>query len=304
MKISVLFVGQLHDKGFNASALAGVEAEQSAGLHDIDIVQGIPWDEAVIVEHLVKAATNSDFVIFVGGQGNAVTPNVAREYPDKRFAVIQGAVTGPNLFSYEVKQEESAFLAGILAAKWTRTGIVGHLSGHRVKPGLKGRAAFAAGVRHANESVRLLTSFCGTQDDSDVTRVWAESQIAEGADVIFTMLNGARDGAIDACRATNAYQIGNATDWCAKVPDVFIGSAIAHIGFAIRKSIEDAESGHNPTEIIEIGLSDGDAVSLSFKDDIGEEARNAISSAENAIRAGTLSVPASFDGPEFEVTPS
>lgn len=50
----------------------------------------------------------------------------------------------------------------------TRSGTVGHLSGHRVRPGLKGRAAFVAGVRHTDPEIRVLTGFCGTQDDNAV----------------------------------------------------------------------------------------------------------------------------------------
>lgn len=301
MKISVLFVNLLDDKGFNASAFTGVEAEQLAGRHDIKVVHGIPWDETEIAKRMEEAAENSDFVIFVGGQGDTVAPKVALQYPNKRFAVIQGSVTGPNLFSYEVKQEESAFLAGILAAMSTRTGIVGHLSGNRVKPGLKGRAAYAAGVRYARKDVRLLTSFCGDQDDNAIVKIWIDSQIDAGADVIFTMLNAGRFSAIDSCRARKVHQIGNATDWCAKDPDVFIGSAIAHIGLAVRSSIADAEADRSPVEPTKIGFNDDNAVSLSLREDITTEVRAAIANAEKAVKSGTLTVPDSYDGPEFVV---
>jgi basic membrane protein A len=59
--------------------------------------------------------------------------------PQIKFVVTQGAVVGANLCSYEVLQEESAYLGGVLAALTTRTGVVGHMSGIRVRPGLKGR---------------------------------------------------------------------------------------------------------------------------------------------------------------------
>ena len=52
--------------------------------------------------------------------------------------MTQGLVQGSNLSSYDVLQEESAYLAGVLAALTTRTGVVGHMSGIRVPPGLKG----------------------------------------------------------------------------------------------------------------------------------------------------------------------
>lgn len=301
MKISAFFVGELHDNGFNASALVGVEAEQSNGRHEIDVISGIPYDQTIMAARLSDVAEQSDFVIFIGGQGDNVMPKIAGSHLDKRFAVIQGSVDGPNLFSYEVKQEQSAFLAGIFAAHFTKSGVIGHLSGHRVKPGLKGQAAYVAGAKSANKDVSILTSFCGTQDDCDITRAWAGAQISDRADVIFTMLNGARDGAIDACRTAGVHQIGNAMDWCAEAPDVFVASAIARIDTAVRLAIEDASTAVSHTDKIEIGLNDGDAVYLRLCDAIGDDLRTTVEAAENALKAGDYVIPETYDGPEYEL---
>ncbi len=253
-----------------------------------------------MAERLIETTESSDFVIFIGGQGDKVTPKIAAQYPNKRFAVIQGSVSGPNLFSYEVKQEESAFLAGVLAANFSSTGIVGHLSGHRVKPGLKGRAAFVAGVKYADRDISVLTSFCGTQDDNDITRIWADAQISDGADVIFTMLNGARNVANDACRAAKVHQIGNAMDWCKEVPDVFIASAIARIDTAVLKAIKDADEDIAITEKLEIGLNDDDAVFLTLRADINEAIRATIIDAENVLKAHEYAIPELYDGLDYE----
>ena len=60
------------------------------------------------------------------------------EFPDVRFTVVQGALTGPNVASYEVLQEQSAWLAGAAAGLLTETGVVGHISGIRAPPGSEG----------------------------------------------------------------------------------------------------------------------------------------------------------------------
>ncbi|UUZ78497.1 BMP family ABC transporter substrate-binding protein [Polaromonas sp. P1(28)-13] len=96
-----------------------------------------------------------------GGQNNEACAEVAARFPKVKFVVTQGAVTSTNLASYDVLQEESAYLGGVLTALTTRTGVVGHMSGIRVRPGLKGRAAYAAGVRATNPNVKLLTNFSG-----------------------------------------------------------------------------------------------------------------------------------------------
>lgn len=302
MKISVIFVGELRDNGFNQCALDGVErVQREAGDAEIEIVSGVSYDPHSMEEALRKAAERSGGVVFIGGQGNRVAPAVAEDFGDCAFAVVQGNVAGANLASYDVLQEQSAFLAGVLAARMTRTGTVGHLSGHRVVPGLKGRAAFAAGVQHADQTVRLVTGFCGTQDDSAVTEAWARAIAREGADILFTMLNAARRGAISACRATGMRQIGNAVDWCAIDPEIFIASAVARIDLGVLRAIEDIRNDLRPGKILELGLRES-AVRLSMASDVPDVTRDEIADLTRQISNGDISVDAVYHGPEFEAT--
>ncbi|MEK9725497.1 MAG: BMP family protein [Rhodospirillaceae bacterium] len=300
MKIAAFFVGELHDQGFNASALTGVEAVRAKGAHEVTVHADIPYDRDVMLMRLDAAAADADCVLFIGGQGDRVTPEIAARHADTRFSVIQGSIHGPNIFSYEVRQEESAFLAGVFAALWSPSGVVGHLSGHRVSPGLRARAAFVAGAQHARPDVRVLTSFCGSQDDNAVTKRWALHQFADGAEILFTMLNGGRRGAIEACREAGRPQIGNATDWCGIEPDVFIASAVADIGAGIKRAVEDAENGIEPAEKVTIGLMDGSAVALRCRDDVTDGVLGAVREIERELAGGRLSVPESYDGPEYQ----
>lgn len=300
MRIAVFFVGEVMDRGFNASALAGVEAARDQGLAELLIVRGVPYDQTAIRDSLHAVLPGVEGLIFVGGQGNLAVPRIAAEYPDHHFAIVQGAHLGANLASYDLRQEDSAFLAGVLAARTSRTGIVAHLSGHRVKPGLKGRAAFVAGVRRVAPDMPVLTAFCGTQDDSSVTRQWAAAQAAAGADVLFTMLNAARDGAIDACRDTGMRQIGNALDWVGMIPDVFCASALARIDRAVTRAVTDMVAGHVPKTIVEMGLAgDENFVGLSLHPGLESDHRAAISEVEAQIATGAIAVPVTYDGPEF-----
>lgn len=300
-RLAVVFIGELHDAGFNAAALAGVERAIARHDADIAIVSGIAYDLDAMRERLAATISTVDAIVFIGGQGNVVVPELAGSHPQKRFAIVQGEKTAANLASYSVRQEESAFLAGVLAAGLTQTGTVAHLSGHRVRPGLLGRAAFVAGVAHANADVSVLTAFCGTQDDSRITEQWAAAEIAAGADVLFTMLNAARSGAIAACRAAGIRQIGNALDWVATDPAVFIASAIARIDLGVERAIDDLCKDVMPDSVVELGLADGDYVSLSLAEDVPPELATQIGHTADAIRSGRLRVPDDYTGPEFNL---
>jgi basic membrane protein A len=300
MRISIFFVGEVHDDGFNASALKGALHARDAGLAQISVIEGVPYEEDVIRSRLAEAMAACDGLVFIGGQGDVATPAVAADHPDKRFAIVQGHKTAPNLACYDVLQEETAFLAGALAALITRTGVVGHLSGHRVRPGLKGRAAFAAGVSHIDPQIKLLTAFCGTQDDNAISNAWASAEISAGADVIFTMLNAARQGAIEACRAGGALQIGNALDWVARVPEVFVASAMARIDLGVERAIADMVAGDVPPGIVALGLGQADYGHLSMGAAVPPEIRARIEELASRIRAGQIAIPETYAGPEFQ----
>jgi basic membrane protein A len=301
VNIAIIFVGALDDRGFNQCALDGAERMRDAAEAMIEIIDGIPYDPSAMTKAARDAAARSDGVIFIGGQGNLIMPAVADAFPDCAFAVVQGNVTGANLASYDVLQEQSAFLAGAFAARISQSGVVGHLSGHRVAPGLKGRAAFASGVRHMDASVGLVTGFCGTQDDSVTTQAWSRAIVGEGADVLFTMLNAARDGATRACRATGIRQIGNATDWCAFDPVTFAASAVARIDMGVERAVTDMLASIHPKIVVELGLADG-AVSLALAPDIEGSLRDEMAALTSLIASGQLRVKTSYDGPEFEYT--
>ena len=306
LRVATIVVGAQRDGGFNEAALDGLTAAERLPGVRLEGVLGAPYDPPAMAAALDEAATQvgaGGLVVFIGGQGDRVTPEAAARWPDRRFCVVQGSVTGPNLSSVHVRQEDSAFLAGVLAASLSRTGVVGHLSGHRVAPGLRGRAAYAAGVRHADPTARVLTAFCGTQDDKTRAGRWAAAALAAGADILFTMLNGARDGATAACRAAGAQQIGNARDWVAVDPGVFVASALARIDLAVARAIEDALAGKPMGGEVSMGLRDaGDGlapVGLVLRADVPASARARVAEAEALLRSGAVSPPPTYDGPEF-----
>jgi basic membrane protein A len=303
LRVAALFAGRIDDGGFMEAGYRGlVAAHERLGV-------GIAWRDRINPERdLLQAALRglavdgAAMVIAHGGQNNDAAKAVAPEFPGTKFVVTQGNVIGPNLASYEVLQEESAFLAGALAGWTTSTGIVGHMSGIRVAPGLKGRAAFAGGLAHANPGARLLTNFSGSQDDNVLSKRVASAMIDTRADIIFTMLNAGRAGAIEACRERSVKQIGNVRDWVATMPDVFVASALADSGVALLRAVEDLLSGTLRTNAIErIGLKRPEAVRLTISPFVPADIRKRIDALAEEVKDGAVTVPTTWSGSEFAV---
>lgn len=300
-RIAALFAGRIDDRGFMEAGYKGLAAAKDQFGAEISWADGVKPERPLLEEVLRKlAADKPALVVAHGGQNNDAARTVAGEFPDVSFVVTQGNVTGANLASYEVLQEESAFLAGMLAGFTTRTGTVGHMSGIRVVPGLKGRAAFANGVAFAAPNVKLLTNFSGNQDDSALSKKVALAMADAGADIIFTMLNAGRTGAIEACRERKIAQIGNVGDWVATTPDVFVASAIADSGLAVLAACEDMMQGKfQPGTIKKVGLSRPAAVRLSTGPGVPQAVRERLDQAAADIVSGMLVVSTQWEGPEF-----
>ena len=136
LSVGALFAGRIDDRGFMEAGWRGLErARTELGVKTSHIDRIQPKKELLAAALVKLAEAGADLVVAHGGQNNEACAEVAARFPAVKFVVTQGAVTHANLASYDVLQEESAYLGGVLAALTTRTGVVGHMSGIRVRPG-------------------------------------------------------------------------------------------------------------------------------------------------------------------------
>ncbi len=297
--IRAVFFGRPGAGAFNAAGVAGL-ARASARL---GVAVDTIWspDPARRIDVLREAAEAAALVIAHGGQGEAPVAAVAPDCPGTRFAVTQGRIAGPNIACFEVLQEHSAFLAGALAGWWAQGRPVAHLSGEPVPPGLRGRAAFVAGVEHAAPGTRVLTGFCGNQHDPALAERWTEAQCAAGAVLQFAMLDGGRPGAMAALRRHGARAIGNVHDWTLEDP-AFLASAVADNGWCIDAAL--AAHLADDWRDARIGAEQPAAVRLALAPDVPPALAARCAALAEQIAAGRIVVPEHYDGPEFMPPPA
>ncbi len=292
-RIVAVFFGRPGSGSFNAAGVAGLaRAADRHGLTPETVWEPEPAQRAGTI---ADAAMRADLVIAHGGQGEAGVRAVAERFPRVAFAVTQGRIAGPNIGCFEVLQEHSAFLAGALAGWWMRGEVAAHLSGERVPPGLRGRAGFAAGLRHARPEARLLTGFCGDQHDPALAEAWTRAQADAGAEVQFAMLDGGRPGAIAACKAAGIRAIGNVRDWTREDP-VFLASAVADNGVTIEAAIAAFLAGR--FEDRRIGL-EHPAVHLALAPDVAPALAERLAELRAAVLARNVTVPDTYPGAEW-----
>ena len=101
---------------------------------------------------------------------------------------------------YTLSGREGAYLAGMLAAKTTRTHVVAIVVAAESPPWNSQSAAFAQAVRATDPALRIIYAVIGPAAYADAAggRRVTESAIAAGADVIFGQGDGSTFGMLQA----------------------------------------------------------------------------------------------------------
>lgn len=306
IKIEILIPGNKDDNGFMEAAYRGYEKIRAeignVEVNYISDVSATSEEKALTGAMREMAEKKPDLIIAQGGQNNKPAEVVSKEFPEVKFIVIQGNVEGENLGSYSVDQEQSAYLAGALAGYMSNSGKVGHLSGAWPQPGLNARAAFYNGLISVRPDAEFYTTFTGNLDDTELNKYAAARQLEQGADVIYTMLNGGRAGATEAIKekASDTYEIGNVIDWT-KEDEVFIGSAVADSSIAIFNAAKDFSEGKLKLgEVNTIGLEEKEVVAITMSDRVPQETKDKVLEIKDKILSGEIKISTEYTGQEFD----
>ncbi len=125
-------------------------------------------------------------------------PTITYDQPKN---LIKGKVS-----SITTSSQQGGYLAGILAAKTTKTGTVGIVISASDTNWYEMSGGFAAGVRSISKTIKIVFATIGpaAYDDAAGGKRVATSVIAAGADVIFGMGDGASLGYIQAIETAKA----------------------------------------------------------------------------------------------------
>ena len=135
IKVGLVFdIGGRGDKSFNDAAYKGLEEAKTKLGIDFESID--PGDGSDRESALRKLASRKDIGL-IFGVGFIFTEdinNIAKEFPDKKFACIDYSVDPtksilPNVQAVEFREEEGSFLVGALAGMITKTNKVGFIGG-------------------------------------------------------------------------------------------------------------------------------------------------------------------------------
>ena len=209
IKVGIVFdIGGKNDRSFNAAAWDGVqraEDELPICLHDVE--PGNPTS----IEPAMRAFAekNFDLIIGVGFAQGPIMANVARDYPNIKFAIVDGVIMEEdgktpkkNVASLVFREHEGSYLVGMIAAEKSKTGVLGFVGGMDIPLIHRFAKGYEEGAKSVNPNARVVVNYVGVTDSAwnnpGKGKELALSQIEKGADVIFTAAGNSGLGAFDA----------------------------------------------------------------------------------------------------------
>lgn len=195
--IAVLTPEQGTDFGWNQQGIEGAEAAAEATGKEFIVAQGLGYGN--VRPTLRELAEDGADLIIAHASG--YTTEAIEVAQEMGVHVAVGAASQPPLVGmYELAGERGSYLAGVLAAKTTKTGTIGIVVSSESPNWNAQSAGFAQGVKATNPDITLRYAIIGPAAYADVAgaRRVTESVIASGADVIFGQGNGSSFGMIQA----------------------------------------------------------------------------------------------------------
>jgi basic membrane protein A len=253
--------GGIDDKSFNATVWKGFE--NAAADFGVEI-KYLESQQQTDYETNINAFLEEgcDLIVTVGYLLGDATYAAAEANPDVKFAIVDFPNADPpfaNLEGLNFITDQSAFLAGYVAAATTQTGIVGTFGGIQIPPVTVFMDGFWYGVKYYNEqngtSVEVLGwdpatqegLFTGNFESADDGRAMGESLMDEGADVILPVAGPVGLGTAAAVQERgNAWVIGVDADWKETAPefaDVVLTSVLKNMDLAVYQQVDDVVKG-------------------------------------------------------------
>lgn len=220
--VGIVFdIGGKDDRSFNAAAWDGVKCAATGLLPDGKTSCGKPAMDIILrdvepgnptsIEPAMRAFAERgyDLVIGVGFAQAPIMQSVARDYPNIRFAIIDGVILEDdgktpkaNVASLVFKEHEGSYLVGVIAAMTSKTGVLGFIGGMDIGLIHRFEGGFEQGAKSINPKIQVIQNYVGVTDSAwnnpGKGKEIALAQIGKGADVIFTAAGNSGLGAFDA----------------------------------------------------------------------------------------------------------
>ncbi len=293
VKVGLVLTGALGDQSVNDQAYDGlIYAQDNYGVE----VKAVECTDASMYAEAAQKFCDEgyDLVIFNAFNEEEALRTVAPAYPDVHFMILDTIVDDiANVACFTYATHEVSFLAGVLAARKSATGVIGFIGGMEIPTIQKYQTGFEEGVAYVNPAATVIAKYVGNDNNAWSDPATAKSltldEIANGADVCFHAAGGSGLGMIEACNEKGVYSIGVNIDQSHLAPDTVLTSALTRGDVAIEMFVKSYIDGSVLTGHTTLDCANG-GVGLVESSFFTDDDKAAIQDATEKIISGEIVV--------------
>ena len=304
--------GGVDDKSFNQSAWEGLQewGKENGLSKDHGFTYFQSTNESEYANNLEQAASSGYKAIFgIGFALRNAVEAAAKDHSDINYVIIDDEIKGQdNVASALFADNEAAYLAGVAAAKTTKTKVVGFVGGIKGAVLTRFEKGFEAGVKSVDPSIKIDVQYAESFGDAAKGQTIAAAQYTAGADIIYQVAGGTGAGVFNEAKSINETRNESEKVWVigvdrdqeaegkfkskdGKESNFVLASTLKKVGGTVKDIATKASKNQFPGGKTTVyGLKDG-GVDLTTKA-LSDDAKKAVEDAKAKILDGSIKVPA------------
>lgn len=296
----VIGVGGLGDGSFNDSIKEGADlAVKTYGLSGYQLIE--PKEVAEFEGHFTELSASKQYDLIVGGGFDAIEAmgKVAKEFPEQKYLFVDGAVEGcDNVTSVTYRDNEKAYLLGIIAAMETKTNKLGIVLALDIDSLRVFSSGFMAGAYSVKPDIDIDVKIVGGFADTTTAKELAIALKEEGVDIMYVAAGGSGLGCFAAAEEAGGFKcLGVDVNQCLISPDVVMASGMRLLQNTVANGIGDAINGKLVGGHHSEGLKE-DALTFTIEGSKCAPSEDAVKAAKQAMQDiidGKITVPSTYE---------
>ncbi|GFE63303.1 BMP family lipoprotein [Litoreibacter roseus] len=286
-------LGGKFDKSFNEAAFNGAQqwAQETGGSYKEIEMQSEAQREQALRR---LAETGSNPVVMTGFAFGSVLAEVAGDYPETDFVIVDAVVEQPNVTSIVFKEHEGSYLVGYMAAQASQNNTVGFIGGMDIPLIRRFACGYAQGAKAANPDTTVIANMTGTTpaawNDPVKGAELTKAQISQGADVVYAAAGGTGVGVLQAAADEGKLSVGVDSNQNGLHPGSVLTSMMKRVDVAVYEAFSADELAGG---VQVLGLSNdgvGYAMDENNAELVSEEMQAAVEGVKAEIIAGNIEV--------------
>ncbi len=287
LKVGFIGVGPVGDLGWTYQHEVGRQAMQTALGDQVEsvFIENVPEgaDAERAIEQLARTGHKLIFTTSFGFMEPTV--KVAAKYPNVFFEHATGFKRANNVSTYAARFYEGRYIQGQIAAKMSKTGVIGYIVSFPIPEVISGINATMLGAQTVNPNIKVKVIWVNSWFDPPKEADAAKALIDQGADILTQHTDS--PAATQIAEQRDIHSFGQSSDMIKFGPHAQLTANTDYWGGYYTRRAKDVLDGKWQSEDTWGGLDSGMVVMAPYTN-MPDDVKKMAMDTEAAIKAGTL----------------